>query len=59
MILYLFDRRGQSFAATKTTFVNDTLRFDFDIVGAKYEGKMSADGNTITGPGPRDRNQSH
>jgi len=46
---YSIDQGGQPFAASKTTFQDGTLTFTLDAVGGKYEGKMSADGKTITG----------
>ena len=49
LTLYRVDQNGQSFEATKTTFVDGTLKFTMDIVSSRYEGKISPDGNTITG----------
>jgi uncharacterized protein (TIGR03435 family) len=46
---YSIDQGGQPIVATKTTFANGALTFTIDIVSGKYEGKMSADGKTITG----------
>ncbi|MGA3130498.1 MAG: TIGR03435 family protein [Terracidiphilus sp.] len=46
---YSIDQGGQPFAASKTTFQDGTLTFSLDMIGGKYEGKMSADGKTITG----------
>ncbi|MGD0347323.1 MAG: TIGR03435 family protein [Terracidiphilus sp.] len=46
---YSIDQGGQPLAASKTTFQDGTLTFTMDAIGGKYEGKMSADGKTITG----------
>ncbi len=46
---YSIDQGGQSIPVTKTAFENSTLTFSIDAIGGKYEGKMSADGKTITG----------
>jgi uncharacterized protein (TIGR03435 family) len=46
---YSIDQGGQPIVATKTTFENGALIFTIDPIGGKYEGKMSADGKTITG----------
>ena len=47
--LYSIDQGGHPIPVTKTSFENGTLNFSIDAVGGKYEGKMSADGKTITG----------
>jgi uncharacterized protein (TIGR03435 family) len=49
LTLYLVDRGGQSFEATKITFVGGTLTFTIGMVGSKYVGQISPDGKTITG----------
>jgi uncharacterized protein (TIGR03435 family) len=49
VIFYSIDQGGQPFTASKTTFQDGTLTFTLDMIGGKYEGKMSADGNTIAG----------
>jgi uncharacterized protein (TIGR03435 family) len=46
---YSIDQGGQPIPVTKTTFENGTLTFTIDMISGKYEGKMSADGKTITG----------
>jgi uncharacterized protein (TIGR03435 family) len=46
---YSIDQGGQPIPVTKTTFENGTLTFSIDMIGGKYEGKMSPDGKTITG----------
>ena len=47
--LYSIDQGGQALVASKTTFENGTLTFSIDMIGGKYEGKISADGKTIAG----------
>jgi hypothetical protein len=49
LTLYRVDQNGQSFEATKTTFVDGMLAFTMEMVSSKYEGKISPDGKTITG----------
>jgi uncharacterized protein (TIGR03435 family) len=49
LTFYSIDQGGQAFVASKTTFQDGTLAFSLDQIGGKYEGKMSADGKTITG----------
>jgi len=49
LILYVIDHAGQSFDSLKTTFVDGKLAFAIDVVGAKYEGRISPDGKTISG----------
>jgi uncharacterized protein (TIGR03435 family) len=49
LTLFLVDRGGQSFEATKTTFADGTLAFTMGMVGGRYEGRMTPDGKTITG----------
>jgi uncharacterized protein (TIGR03435 family) len=46
---YSIDQGGQAIPVSKTTFQDGALTFLIDVVGGKYEGKMSADGKTITG----------
>jgi hypothetical protein len=46
---YSIDQGGRPLVATKTTFENGTLIFTMDLIGGRYERKMSPDGNTITG----------
>jgi len=46
---YSVDQGGQPLVASKTTFQDGMLTFTMDMIGGKYEGKMSADGKTITG----------
>jgi len=46
---YSVDQGGQPISVSKTTFQDGTLTFTMDAIGGKYQGKMSADGKTITG----------
>lgn len=46
---YSIDQGGQAIPVSKTTFQDGALTILIDVVGGKYEGKMSADGKTITG----------
>ena len=46
---YSIDQGGRPLAATKTTLENGTVTFTMEMIGGKYEGKMSPDGKTITG----------
>jgi uncharacterized protein (TIGR03435 family) len=47
--LYSIDRGGAPDHATKTEFADGTLTFSIEALNVKYEGKMSANGKTITG----------
>jgi hypothetical protein len=51
---YSIDQSGQGFTATSASFEDGVLKYSIDPIGGKYEGKISADGKTITGldPGP-------
>lgn len=46
---YSIDQGGQAIVADKTTFDSGSVAFSIDAIGGKYEGKMSADGKTISG----------
>lgn len=46
---YSIDQGGQPMVAARTQFKNGVLSFSIDFLQVKYEGKMSADGKTITG----------
>ena len=46
---YSIDQGGRATPVTKTTFEGGVLTYSIDGPGIKYEGKMSADGKTITG----------
>ena len=49
LTFYSIDQGAQALAASKTAFQDGTLTFLLEMIGGKYEGKMSADGKTITG----------
>lgn len=46
---YSIDQTGQPFPVDKTSFEDGTLKFSIPVISGSYEGKMSADGKTITG----------
>ena len=46
---YTIDQSGQPMVATSASFDDGVLKFSIDFIQGKYEGKMSADGKTITG----------
>jgi uncharacterized protein (TIGR03435 family) len=46
---YSIDQSGQGFTATSASFEDGVLKYSIDPIGGKYEGKISADGKTITG----------
>jgi uncharacterized protein (TIGR03435 family) len=46
---YSIDQGGQPIPVDKTTLDNGAVTFAINLVGGKFEGKMSADGKTITG----------
>lgn len=46
---YSIDQGGNGMAANTATFEDGVLKFSIDFIQGKYEGKMSADGKTITG----------
>jgi len=48
-MFYSIDQGGPPIAATKTSFEDGVLKYSIDFVSANYEGKISADGKTITG----------
>jgi len=47
--LYSIDQGGQPMVASTTVFANGTFSFSVAALGAKYEGKISADGKNIVG----------
>lgn len=54
---YSIDQGEQGMAATSASFEDGVLKYSIDPIQGKYEGKMSADGKTITeswtqGPAP-------
>ncbi len=48
-VTYSIDQGGNGIPVTKTTLDGSTLKFTITAIGGSYEGKLSADGNTITG----------
>ena len=46
---YSIDQGGQALVATSASFEDGVLKYSIDFIQGKYEGKMSADGKTITG----------
>ena len=46
---YSIDQGGQPMVATSASFEDGVFKFSIDFIQGKYEGKMSADGKTITG----------
>ena len=46
---YSIDQTPQPFTASTTTLEGQTLKFEVALIGASYEGTLSADGNTIVG----------
>jgi uncharacterized protein (TIGR03435 family) len=47
--LWSIDQGGNSLAAKSTSFAAGTLKINIESIDGSYEGKMGADGNTITG----------
>ncbi len=48
-VSYAVDLPGQTFAASNITQNGSTVKMTFPTVNGSYEGKLSADGNSITG----------
>lgn len=46
---YSIDQNAGSIPVTSTTLDGSTLKFSIDLIDGSYEGKLSADGNSITG----------
>jgi uncharacterized protein (TIGR03435 family) len=46
---YSIDQGGQPLPADKTTLDGGTVKLSLKMIGGTYEGKLSADGKTITG----------
>jgi pimeloyl-ACP methyl ester carboxylesterase len=46
---YSIDQSTQGIPVTTITLQDSTLSFSIDLVHCRYEGKLSADGNTISG----------
>jgi uncharacterized protein (TIGR03435 family) len=48
-VMYSIDQGGQPLAASAVSLQGTTFKFSIPGIGASYEGKLSADGNAITG----------
>jgi uncharacterized protein (TIGR03435 family) len=47
--MYSIDQRAQPFNASSVTLDGSTFKFAVDLIGANYQGALSADGNSIVG----------
>src|SRR5262249_2152008 len=48
-VFYSIDQNGQPIAASTPTFQGGAFKATIPAIGGSYEGKLSADGNSITG----------
>jgi uncharacterized protein (TIGR03435 family) len=48
-VMYSIDQGGQPIPATSSSFADGTFKFAIEFIDGTYEGKMSADGNSISG----------
>jgi uncharacterized protein (TIGR03435 family) len=48
-MFYSIDQSGQGIATSSVSFDGGTLKYGIDFISLTYEGKMSADGNSISG----------
>lgn len=48
-MFYSIDQSGQGIATSSISFADGTLKYAIEFISLKYEGKMSADGNSISG----------
>lgn len=48
-VFYSIDQGGDSLPVTKITLDGTTVKMSLTMIGGAYEGKLSADGKTITG----------
>ena len=48
-MFYSIDQSGRGIQTSSVSFDNGTLKFGIDFIGLTYDGKMSADGNSISG----------
>jgi len=48
-MFYSIDQSGRGIATSSISFDNDTLKYGIDFASLNYEGKMSPDGNSISG----------
>jgi uncharacterized protein (TIGR03435 family) len=56
VVLYSIDQGGQPIPATSASFADGTFKYAIQFIDGSYEGKMSGDGNSISGTwtqGPR------
>src|SRR6185436_5148659 len=47
--MYSIDQTPQGIPANPITLQGTTLRMSFDAIGVRFEGTVSADGNSVTG----------
>ena len=47
--LYSIDQGGQPINASSVTLDGSTFKYSVDLIGGSYEGRLSADGNSIVG----------
>jgi uncharacterized protein (TIGR03435 family) len=47
--MYSIDQGGQPITATSISTDGSTVKYAVDLIGGSYEGKLSADGNSIVG----------
>ncbi|HTV14901.1 MAG TPA: TIGR03435 family protein [Acidobacteriaceae bacterium] len=48
-MFYSIDQSGQGIATSSISFDDGTLKYGIEFIGLSFEGKMSADGNSISG----------
>lgn len=48
-VAYSIDQGAQPINASSVTLDGSTFKFSIDLIGGSYEGKLSADGNSIVG----------
>lgn len=48
-MFYSIDQSGQGIPTSSISFDKDILKYGIDFISFKYQGKMSADGNSISG----------
>jgi uncharacterized protein (TIGR03435 family) len=56
-VFYLIDQGGNGFPTSKFSLDGSTVKFTLATVGESYEGKLSPDGNTMTGNWTMGQNQ--
>ena len=57
-VFYSIDQGGDGLPVTKITLDGSTVKMTLTAIGGSYEGKVSADGQTITGNSTRDQSAS-